>query len=766
MNNSSLLNQEIVKARQEKAPRLENMLREADSLSNVLQQVVHSPLVRNKPQQGESLIARLTELREQLSNKLSLFKNGLITVSVAGVEKSGKTTMLKNLTGIEHLPTDDQRCTSVSCEILYASSPAEEGLDIIYYTREELLGVIRRQLSYLRNASDLWEDGKQCSLPETVDSVEAFLGCRLPYIADISAIKRILYGSALQQLWAIQDAISKYATRLGTTGHDSLAGLSQYASHQTANNKVVSDLQPIIRKISIHKQFEGGSPCLRFCDTPGVDDPNPQAFEHTLHAIKAETDLLVIANRPGNTPSITQPLGVFLSNLKRLDVSSPLRERSIFFVNWHKCVDPDMRNANIRIQEINREKVFPPSSIYGPCDVMDSAALSQFMVDVNSRLRNDIPRQDNELIQNFTREWKSVQAIARQILDELRNQAPPMPASLQRELDAKFDMWFDKQYESGSERSETEYFMGALVTRMNEKTQQCRNHKELQNLAARVKAIYDAHEKQLKEWLNTEATAEKCRTTIDSGNCPNRNILPKLGAKMTAFVQEMAAVAEDIAPVIQEEVYDVIAQALGNEIAAQLCPGNTACEKLSTLSHKLEESGRDTDVLFIAKSLKEISDISMQMRCIMRHELRPALNLFDRLRWINNRRDVLVEEVSKKIQPEPCKKWLKEAKLCSAGQNTPDEFSMFYKKLVASGFEVVKCVLSHQSSKLAELMEDFMGDACQTLATQDKCQNGWRKGLMPYGNIILAAEWREQAARQESAEQFKALVDSLESVLP
>lgn len=766
MNNSSLLNQEIVKARQEKAPRLENMLREADSLSNVLQQVVHSPLVRNKPQQGESLIARLTELREQLSYKLSLFKNGLITVSVAGVEKSGKTTMLKNLTGIEHLPTDDQRCTSVSCEILYASSPAEEGLDIIYYTREELLGVIRRQLSYLRNASDLWEDGKQCSLPETVDSVEAFLGCRLPYIADISAIKRILYGSALQQLWAIQDAISKYATRLGTTGHDSLAGLSQYASHQTANNKVVSDLQPIIRKISIHKQFEGGSPCLRFCDTPGVDDPNPQAFEHTLHAIKAETDLLVIANRPGNTPSITQPLGVFLSNLKRLDVSSPLRERSIFFVNWHKSVDPDMRNANIRIQEINREKVFPPSSIYGPCDVMDSAALSQFMVDVNSRLRNDIPRQDNELIQNFTREWKSVQATARQILDELRNQAPPMPASLQRELDAQFDMWFDKQYESGSERSETEYFMGALVTRMNEKTQQCRNHKELQNLAARVKAIYDAHDKQLKEWLNTEATAEKCRTTIDSNNCPNKNILPKLGAKMTSFVQEMAAVAEDIAPVIQEEVYDVIAQALGKETAAQLCPGNTACEKLAALSQKLEEVGRDADVLFIAKSLKEISDISMQMRCIMRHELRPALNLFDPLRWINNRRDVLVEEVSKKIQPEPCKKWLKEAKLCSVGQNTPDEFSMFYEKLVMSGFEVVKCVLSHQSSKLAELMDDFMGDACQTLATQDKCKNGWRKGLMPYGNIILAAEWREQAAMQESAEQYKALVDSLEKVLP
>ena len=762
----ALLNQEIVKVRQEKAPQLENMLNAANALKNTLQQVGISPLVRKKPQQLETLMTRLTELNEQLSNKVALFKNGLITVSVAGVEKSGKTTMLKNLTGIEHLPTADQRCTSVSCEILYAQGPAEEGLDIIYYTREELAGVIRRQLEHLKNATDLWEDGRHLTLPETVDSVESFAGAYLPAVADIAAEKRVLYEGALEQLHSIQAGVRQYASRLGTQGRDSLSNLHLYASHKTVDNASVSDLQPIIKKIRVYKQFKGGSPCLRLCDTPGVDDPNPQAFAHTLQAIKSETDMLIIANRPGNMPSMTHPLALFLSNLKKLDTSSPLRDRTIFFVNWHKSIDPEKRNAEIRIQEVSKKNVFPANSIYGPCDVMDTDALSQFMDDVNSRLRNDIPRQDNELIQNFSRTWKSIQASARQVLDELREQAPPMPASLQRELDAKFDMWFDKQYESGSERSETEYFMGALITRMNEKTQQCRNHKELQNLATKVKSICDEHTDRLKKWLDAEATPEKCRTTIDAGNCPNRNILPKLGAKMTAFVQEMAAVAEDIAPVIQEEVYDVIAQALGKETAAQLCPGNTACEKLAALSHKLEEVGRDADVLFIAKSLKEISDISMQMRCIMRHELRPALNLFDRLRWINNRRDVLVEEVSKKVLAEPCKKWLKEAKLCSAGQNTPDEFSMFYKKLVISGLEVVKCVLSHQSSKLAELMEDFMGDACQTLATQDKCQNGWRKGLMPYGNIILAAEWREQAAMQESAEQYKALVDSLESVLP
>ena len=624
MNNSSLLNQEIVKARQEKAPQLENMLNAANALKNALQQVAISPLVRKKPQQLETLMTRLTELNEQLSNKVALFKNGLITVSVAGVEKSGKTTMLKNLTGIEHLPTADQRCTSVSCEILYAQGPAEEGLDIIYYTREELAGVIRRQLEHLRNATDLWEDGKQCSLPETVDSIESFAGQKLPKVDDIAAEKRVLYEGALEQLHSIQAGVRQYASRLGTKGRASLSNLHLYASHITEDNASVSDLQPIIKKIRVYKQFKGGSPCLRLCDTPGVDDPNPQAFAHTLQAIKSETDMLIIANRPGNMPSMTHPLALFLSNLKKLDTSSPLRDRTIFFVNWDKRIDPEKRNAEIRIQEVSKKNVFPANSIYGPCDVMDTDALSQFMDDVNSRLRNDIPRQDNELIQNFSRTWKSLQASARQVLDELREQAPPMPASLQRELDAKFNKWFDKRYERISERNETEYFWGALASSMNKKSKQCRTHKELRNLAKKVNEICSAHAGRLKEWLAAEATAEKVRTTRLSRKDPNDDMFSKLGLKMAVLVQEMVAVAEDIAPVVQNEVWETIESSLGKDIAAQLCIGNTNREKLAALSHKLEEACRDADVLFIAKSLKEISDISMQMRCIMRHELRPA----------------------------------------------------------------------------------------------------------------------------------------------
>ena len=118
---STLLNQDIVQLRQQKVPQLEAMLESTTSLHQVLAQVMSSPLVQRKPMEGTQLLARLATLQEQLTNKVQLFRNGVITVSVAGVEKSGKTTLLKNLTGIEDLPTADERCTSVSCEVYRCS---------------------------------------------------------------------------------------------------------------------------------------------------------------------------------------------------------------------------------------------------------------------------------------------------------------------------------------------------------------------------------------------------------------------------------------------------------------------------------------------------------------------------------------------------------------------------------------------------------------------------------------------------------------------
>lgn len=765
----TLLNQDIVQLRQQKVPQLESMLESTTSLQQVLEQIMHSALVQRKPQEGAQILTRLATLREQLVNKTQLFRNGVITVSVAGVEKSGKTTLLKNLTGINNLPTADERCTSVSCEILYAPSASEEGLDIIYYTREELQGVVTRQLNYLQQENDLWADGQQFTLAPAPDSIEMFAYYPLPGISALAEEKRMLYEGALSQLQAIKDCLAKHSAKLGTTGHDSLDNLNLYASHKTEDNDNVSDLQAIIRKITIRKHFAGGAPFLRLCDTPGVDDPNPQALSHTFQAIKAETDLLIIANRPGNTPSITQPLAMFLSNLKKLDTSAPLRDRSIFFVNWHRSIDPEQKNANIRIQKVHEKSVFPASSIYGPCDIMSQEAIDAFLNHVNGRLRNDIPRQDNELIQNLTREWKSIQACVRtQVLDLLREQTPPMPDEMQRDLDFKLDAWFDKRFDTSSNRNETEYFMGCLRTRMNEKTRGCRTHATLEDLRGRVKSIRDAKSELIKNWLIENASEEKCKMMIDAHTSPEAEILPKLAEQMTELVQELTAVAEDIGPVIQKDVYQVITEALGQDAAAQLCPGSTPAEGLGSLCTKLEATSRDEDVAFITRNLREFAGISMQMRCIMRHELRPALNLLDSFRWHADRRQDLIKDVTDMIgnapQGDMCKKWLVNAKLCSLSDEARIH-SDFYKKLFSTSMMVIDAVLSSNSNKFAKLMEDYMADASQTLATQRRCENGWRKALRPYGNIILAAEWARVAGQAANAKQYAELVDNLEDSL-
>lgn len=765
----TLLNQDIVQLRQQKVPQLEAMLESTTSLQQVLEQIMHSPLVQRKPQEGAQILTRLATLREQLVNKTQLFRNGVITVSVAGVEKSGKTTLLKNLTGINNLPTADERCTSVSCEILYAPSASEEGLDIIYYTREELQGVVTRQLNYLQQENDLWADGQQFTLAPAPDSIEMFACQPLPGISALAEEKRMLYEGALSQLQAIKDCLARHSAKLGTTGHDSLDNLNLYASHKTEDNDNVSDLQAIIRKITIRKHFAGGAPFLRLCDTPGVDDPNPQALSHTFQAIKAETDLLIIANRPGNMPSITQPLAMFLSNLKKLDTSAPLRDRSIFFVNWHRSIDPEQKNANIRIQKVHEKSVFPASSIYGPCDIMSQEAIDAFLNHINGRLRNDIPRQDNELIQNLTREWKSIQACVRtQVLDMLRDQAPPMPDEMQRDLDFKLDAWFDKRFDTSSNRNETEYFMGCLRTRMNEKTRGCRTHATLEKLRGRVKSIRDAKSELIKNWLKENASEEKCKMMIDAHTSPEAEILPKLAEQMTELVQELTAVAEDIGPVIQDDVYQVITEALGQDAAAQLCPGSSPAECLGALCTKLESTSRDEDVAFITRNLREFAGISMQMRCIMRHELRPALNLLDSFRWHADRRQELIKDVTDMIgnapQGDMCKKWLISAKLCSLSDEA-FVHSDFYKKLFTTSMMVIDAVLSSNSNKFAKLMEDYMADASQTLATQRRCENGWRKALRPYGNIILAAEWARVAGQAANAKQYAELVDNLEDSL-
>ena len=168
---------------------------------------------------------------------------------------------------------------------------------------------------------------------------------------------------------------------------------------------------------------------------------------------------------------------------------------------------------------------------------------------------------------------------------------------------------------------------------------------------------------------------------------------------------------------------------------------------------------------FITTNLREIAQISMQMRCIMRHELRPALNLMDSFRWHADRREELVKEISDIVHNEACKKWLREKAMLPGMGATPREHSDFFKLIYSASMEVIDTVLSSNSNKFAKLLEDYMSDASQTLATQTRCANGWRKALQTFNHIILADEWARIAGLSANAKEFTIMIEQLEDTL-
>ena len=257
-----LINGNIVKARQQNAPYLAEMRDAAENLIQQLHRIQHSPLVQYKPEKCGSLIAEVEKLKNELESKYQLFSNGVITVSIAGMEKSGKSTMLNRLTGITALPTADERCTSISCEIIYVDSEDKEGLKIVFYTEKQLLEVIHHQLAYLQNEKDLWKDGYSFTWSNMPGTVGDFAYYTLPTLDDIDNTQRGKYKSALEQLYNIRTILkqSSELAKLGTSYRDKLANLHLYASHKTTAVEAISEQQAIIRKITVFKNMKGAYP--------------------------------------------------------------------------------------------------------------------------------------------------------------------------------------------------------------------------------------------------------------------------------------------------------------------------------------------------------------------------------------------------------------------------------------------------------------------------------------------------------------------------
>ena len=772
-----LINKEIVENRKMAAKSLEEMLEKATTLKEQMIKISASTLISPKPNRMSELENKLTSLCERLHNKVRLFTNGTVTIAVAGVEKSGKSTMLKSLTGNQiDLPTDKERCTAVSCEILYAEEGEQEYLELVYYTPEELTTVVQEQLEFLRvNAP--WKEGFKPELPELA-SINALQHYNLPTPDMLHEAHRMKFRAALDSLISAQKALSKYANRLGTNSKAEVSMLARYASHETKKQQEIEEDQALIQKIIIHTHFMGGSAALRLCDTPGVNDPNPQALKRTLKGLREETDLLILLNRPGDIPDITTDLSDFIGRLKNVDLDAPILERTIFQVNWDRSLDGDGSIADLRREKVMSYETFRPENVYDRMDVTNAADLEKFMEKVRGRLMSQLPQQDRELVQKLWDEWKTLQGeIRRDVYEEIKN----TPVGVES-LGDDYYKWFSRHNNRKSPG-----FIDRLRREFNTLTSNVTTHPALAKLNEEIKIAYKEGKERVNKYLAERVTQENYLGIKNENVSPNDVFLNELSEIMSDIVKNITEKVVELGPIVQDEVYGVISKALNDGgVAANLCPGATSKEKLSALCDRLRRSARNaydkTDkesITFIVDNLEEFVKVGDQMSYITRYELRPALNLFDPLRWHQDRRQInndLARNAEKLLAQSdiPGAKddvaWLKDIT-----KSVPPPKEAFAKELVIFLTRIKEISLKlifavvrpRNNDKILSLMEDFLGQASQSLSTQSSCEPGWYAGLKDKDILPLIFPERALKVRRDSqnAKEYETIIENFEKAL-
>ena len=765
----SLINDEIVENRKKFSKGLRAMKEKAECLLQQVKVAKGSALVNPKPEKIDELEEHLEGLCTRLGNKVTLFENGTITVSVAGTEKSGKSTMLKKLTGIE-LPTADERCTAVCCDILYAEPGEQEYLDIIYYTTEELIAVVNEQLGYLCSDKCTWKEGRRPQLQSLV-SVQSIIGCHLPMIEDMDESNRIKYGSALKSLRAIQEALKSDAGKLNSQRPDKLENLGYYVSHKTSGQGGIAPDQSLIRKIVVHTNFKGGSKALRLCDTPGVDDPNPQALKRTIKGLREETDILVLLNRPGRTPDITNDLAEFFVRLKSVDTDAPIRERTVFLVNLDRRLDPNGENARLRIEKMQGYNVFSRENVYEPMDVTDDKVLGDFMKSLNDRLIRDLPKQDRALVQKLSDEWESLKAEVKNMYDKLKNN--PIGSE---SLEEDFDNWFSLRT-----NGRVEGFFDRLCKECGNLTREVQNSPDLQLVNEEVRRAFMAGHERIKKYLEEEVTVEKCKEIIRRGSDPTHESMSYLSQEMSEIVKDITDKVVMVGPFVQEQVANAIRNALADDaIADGLCPGEDAATRLQNLCDCLRQRKDKEQVAFLIHNLEEFISVGTEMTYITRYELRPALNMFDPMRWSQDRRkenNDLYQNAKRILEDSDIEDadddidWLEEYEdesVMPGRSEYAEKHVEFLVRICEISFKIIRAVVRpKKNDKILALMEDFLGQASQSLSTQRDCEIGWLKGLKHERNLlrIFPERAKEIMKADKNAKEYARMMENFEKAL-
>jgi len=333
---SPLLNNKIIASRQKYAPELKSLLEKIEKLAGYLESIkINSAHINFSLENIDITTALMVELERRINNAYNRFSKGEITISIAGLEKAGKSTFINNLlksndSEPDIITTDASRCTSVPINIRWGKT---KQFEIEYHQSPN---------SFLNEViNPLIEDGynKEAGVSAPIPLFSTLEQFKSYDFKKINVAQGSLASIVFEKLIAYQNHVAEIKKTIGLSKltEKDISKLARYSAHINISDEQKAH-QACIRECTLIYPFDGGSEHLKLADTPGVDDPNPNARTRTLATIGNSTDLLVVLSKPDNKPTLTAGHTRFYDSISKLNQTNtfPLRNKSCVIVNRTK----------------------------------------------------------------------------------------------------------------------------------------------------------------------------------------------------------------------------------------------------------------------------------------------------------------------------------------------------------------------------------------------------------------------------------------------
>jgi len=753
------INQQVVTARKEVAPRLREIVEQARKCVGALGDLANAaieidgatgPLMESI----EQCRGRLNAIAERAQLRFERYDTGLISIAIGGIEKSGKTTLLKTLTGIEDLPAAKERCTAVCCEIIYDQT--QSAFDLEFHSVTEFCqGVLLPLIQRFDMA--LGEDNADLRIRVAPDSLEEFAALALPSLGRfVPQTKSWLY---LRDLTDLQQNLAEVRHLANTAPRRALQlqELRQWVAN--SNDPKVKARVATVARCTIRTRFEGGSDNLRWIDTPGVDDPSPLARERSLRTIGRDADLLVVATMPEGKPDPVENFADFWTSIHNLPDEISLMDRLLIVLNWNQNADPTGEAIN------KHHQILSPGlgNIFcGPLQANSPQDVARFMDDVNRHLAANLASQDARVIERLENDMKSCLADVRtSVFDKARRLSPADASQSDVETSLLLD-WFHRTSGSGQE----EGFWPRLRELFGEAVETVPKSKRVSAAQADLDAIFRKHAGETQARLPKETDMRVMRGRT-AGEPPITAYMQDFArGPFSDLVNALAQQVREFGPIVQQAILDVLKDAgLGPMLDDASAPAalQSLCTRFAESRWKPDEDNR------VLMALEELAGLQQSLQYVYRWEMRAAINFLSPLHWNRDRAvddlAALFEQGGGQKDAQDLRDFFKANRIPGL-QESDETHAAVFESICKFALLGIRSVLSGSRCRLENIADDFIRDFQIRLTFGNATEQAWRNLVAPQRGALLAPEVSAIRAASKKILRFRAAVDELGRCLP